>query len=633
MEVLENYIKQVAYKDDSLKEQEKEDIIAMYNTVKNKLTPENNTRLFYYTLWKNNCFNKVLLDLYIKKLNLKVSDLIYLLIFNYNNDSIIQRLEYVLNTYREYITEIEIKDIVIRAVCDDVKNTEAIFNLFSEHKFKFNSKIETSFEGKNRFFSKNVNLFRQRSCFWNQQDRVLCRHLYKELKNNHNISINNVIHVTGSNGKGSTCAFMEHILKANGYTVNKFTSPFLIKPNDEIILNGKPINSDLYCRCANKVLEAYNKVIESEDYLKEIDEIKSTDRIGKLKISNKEYDKILIWSFTVPIVISAFCEEKADFNIFEVITGGINDFTNVFTPEETIATVITNIRYGIGSNDGCMTIFNENNDIEGSNISVAYHKSMLGKKNVPMIIANQSEDVLTEIRRVAKEEVGTTTFEYDKDWILNDIDEDNFSLKIFNKVLKFKKSKILFEKFQTLNTATAIATLIKLENDGKLKLDYDLIQKGIYETRIAGRPQRILDGKYKQLLGEDTEIIYGVVKLNKSGVESIENIIEEYPDYFNYFIYTSGNKNALNSHEMYFFNFIKEQKNNSKLIIYKKDEDIYNKIKKHLDNNNTPYLEENMLSQALLYIKNDMNKEIKNRVFILCDSMKNFDKNIYYLNL
>lgn len=626
MEILENYIKNVAYYRDRPSKQEQEDIIGLYNIFKDRLTPENNKRLFYYVLWKSGNINKILLDLYIKKLNLKLSDFISLLIFDYNNDSILTRLDYILKNYKKYITEIEVRDILY-----SISNKD-IYKVFLDNGFNFNYNIETTFKGKNILFSKNKDLFRERTCFWNQQDRVLCRHLYKELKNTYNININNVIHITGSNGKGSTCAFIEHILRANGYSVNKFTSPFLIKSNDEIILNGEPIDSDLYLSCVNIVLNAYDKVIKSKDFLNEIESICGIDKIGKIKIKSIKYDKVLIWSFTIPIVITAFYKKKADFNIFEVVTGGINDFTNVFTPEETLATVITNIKYGIGSNDGCMSIFDKNNNIIENNISVAYHKSMLGKKNVPMIVANQSRDVLKEIRRVAKEEVGTTTFEYGRDWILNDIDKNNFSLDIFDKTLKFKKSKTLFEKFQTLNTATAIATLMKLEKDGKLKLDYNLIQKGIYNTKIVGRPQRIIKGEYKKLLGKNTEIIYGAVKLNKSGVESIENIIKEYPDYFNYFIYTSGNKNALNSHEMYFFNFIKKQNKNSKLIIYKKNEEIYKKIKQHLDDNKVKYIEENMLSQALLYVKNNMNKKAKNRVFILCDSMISFDKNIYFLN-
>ena len=626
MEILENYIKNVAYYRDRPSKQEQEDIIGLYNIFKDRLTPENNKRLFYYVLWKSGNINKILLDLYIKKLNLKLSDFISLLIFDYNNDSILTRLDYILKNYKKYITEIEVRDILY-----SISNKD-IYKVFLDNGFNFNYNIETTFKGKNILFSKNRDLFRERTCFWNQQDRVLCRHLYKELKNTYNININNVIHITGSNGKGSTCAFIEHILRANGYSVNKFTSPFLIKSNDEIILNGEPIDSDLYLSCVNIVLDAYDKVIKSKDFLNEIESICGIDKIGKIKIKSIKYDKVLIWSFTIPIVITAFYKKKADFNIFEVVTGGINDFTNVFTPEETLATVITNIKYGIGSNDGCMSIFDKNNNIIENNISVAYHKSMLGKKNVPMIVANQSRDVLKEIRRVAKEEVGTTTFEYGRDWILNDIDKNNFSLDIFDKTLKFKKSKTLFEKFQTLNTATAIATLMKLEKDGKLKLDYNLIQKGIYNTKIVGRPQRIIKGEYKKLFGKNTEIIYGAVKLNKSGVESIENIIKEYPDYFNYFIYTSGNKNALNSHEMYFFNFIKKQNKNSKLIIYKKNEEIYKKIKQHLDDNKVKYIEENMLSQALLYVKNNMNKKAKNRVFILCDSMISFDKNIYFLN-
>ena len=202
MEILENYIKNVAYYRDRPNKQEQEDIIGLYNIFKDRLTPENNKRLFYYVLWKSGNINKILLDLYIKKLNLKLSDFISLLIFDYNNDSILTRLDYILKNYKKYITEIEVKDILY-----SISNKD-IYKVFLDNGFNFNYNIETTFKGKNILFSRNKDLFRERTCFWNQQDRVLCRHLYKELKNTYNININNVIHVTGSNGKGSTCAFI-----------------------------------------------------------------------------------------------------------------------------------------------------------------------------------------------------------------------------------------------------------------------------------------------------------------------------------------------------------------------------------------------------------------------------------------
>ena len=626
MEILENYIKQVAYTYDRPNKQEQSDIVALYNIFKDRIGL-GKADIFYYTLWKSGGFNKILLDLFIRKMQLNLSDYLRLVLDKNNNTY--ERIKYSLEKYaKKYITPLELTELSLIAKNYDEK--EEIIDLFYKYGAKKINDTE-SFWAKQKFVSENKTFFRERSAFWCQKDRVLCRHIFKELKKDYDLKINNVIHVTGSNGKGSTCAFLEYMLRAQGYTVNKFTSPFLIKESNEIILSGKPIDNELYYEAMNKVKLVYEKVIKTEEYKEELNYVLTHNRIFDMQTRTDDPNGVLIWCFIIPVVAYAFAKRKADFNIVEVVTGGLNDFTNIFTPEETIATVITNIKYGIGSNDGCMNIFNEKNEVEESNRSVAYHKSMLGKKGVPMIVANQSSDVLKEIRYVAKEKVETDTFEYGRDWFLRDIDKNSFSIKIFGETLKFKKSKTLFEKFQTTNTATALAVLLKLEKDGKLKLDHNLLQKGIDDTKIAARPQRILNGNYKDFFGKKTEIIYGVVKLNKSGVESIENIIKEYPDYYNYFIYTSGNSKALNSHEMYFFNFMKRQKR-SKLIIYRKNEEIYNKIKQHFDDNGIKYIEKNMLSQAMIWVKKNMDSSVKNRIFILCDSMKKFDKNIYFLN-
>ncbi len=203
MEILENYIKNVAYK------QEQEDIIGLYNIFKDRLTPENNKRLFYYVLWKGGNINKILLDLYIKKLNLKLSDFISLLIFNYNSKSILSRLDYILKNYKKYITEIEVREIVLNIKLFNIYNKNDIFNLFLDNGFRFDN-CETKYL--TSIFSIRKDFVKREYNLQLYKDRVLCRHLYKELKNTYDISINNVIHITGSNGKGSTCAFIEHIV-------------------------------------------------------------------------------------------------------------------------------------------------------------------------------------------------------------------------------------------------------------------------------------------------------------------------------------------------------------------------------------------------------------------------------------
>ena len=68
-------------------------------------------------------------------------------------------------------------------------------------------------------------------------------------------------------------------------------------------------------------------------------------------------------------------------------------------------------------------LYTMNNKPVYSNKATAYHKAKLGRKNIPMIIANQTDDVLEEIRRVAEDEVGTYTVEYGREWFIEDENE------------------------------------------------------------------------------------------------------------------------------------------------------------------------------------------------------------------
>ena len=63
-----------------------------------------------------------------------------------------------------------------------------------------------------------------------------------------------VLHVAGTNGKGSVCAYMQAILLFEGKRVGFFTSPHLVKLNERIRINGKDIDDDTFCRIFAKVL-------------------------------------------------------------------------------------------------------------------------------------------------------------------------------------------------------------------------------------------------------------------------------------------------------------------------------------------------------------------------------------------
>lgn len=120
----------------------------------------------------------------------------------------------------------------------------------------------------------------------------------------------NIIHIAGTNGKGSTINYLKSILNAHGYKVGTFTSPHLICHNDRICIDGEPISDDDLLMYINK----YYDVIEE--------------------------DNLSMFEIDVMIMLAYFEEQELDYRIIEAGIGGLNDKTNVV---DSIMSAITNI--------------------------------------------------------------------------------------------------------------------------------------------------------------------------------------------------------------------------------------------------------------------------------------------------
>jgi folylpolyglutamate synthase/dihydrofolate synthase len=500
-------------------------------------------------------------------------------------------------------------------------------------------RAETCNTGLRKFTKENPNFFRRSSNKWCQRDRVLSKFLLDELGNPEK-KVPPVIHVTGSNGKGSVCALIQSMLQESGYVVHKYTNPYIIRNNENYVVSGKEIGDNYYYELICEVKEAYERVKNKPEYLKAVEEADKKDIAEGKNATSQKYNDVLYWSFSIPIAMLAFSRNLADFTIVEVVVGGLNDFTNVFSEKETISTLLTHIKYGIGSNDNCMPKPNALGVLEFNTTATAYHKAMLGKKGVPMIVANQEPDGLSEIRRVAKNIIKTKTIEYGRDWFINrstpqNGEDENLVFSGLGYNLKLKKSKSFLDSFQMENIGIATACLLNLKNSNKINLSGEALQNGIDKAEIIARPQRILNGFYKDLFGPDTEIITGIIKFNAQGITPFEDMISKDPDCYNYFIYTSGS-DKLTRKATHFVPFIKKctDAGNSELIIYNHNQKIFDIIKHNLDLNSVKYNAQNYLSSALEYTKSrmDARKNKRNRVFILCDSMVNFDARIWFLN-
>ncbi|MDR0571591.1 MAG: hypothetical protein LBG48_01935, partial [Rickettsiales bacterium] len=471
-------------------------------------------------------------------------------------------------------------------------NYDSVSNLLTRYGAKKEfATFATTNKGSDRFKKENPNFWRSSSCFC-EKDKFLTKKLLEELGHPEK-NIAPVIHITGSNGKGSTATFIENILMENGYKVNKFTNPAVIRNNENITLNGQDIEDEEYYQLMKEVKLVYDKLMDNAEFRDKMEEIFEEDFRSKRILYKKNYMLVPGWSFIIPLLMLSFQKHKADVNIIEVINGGWKDFTNIFTENEILAVVITYTQYGIGSNDGTMKIQNEDGEWICSNEATAFHKAMLSRKGKPVIIANQTHDVLETMRKVV-ENSGGYTVEYDKDWFIRHKTDTDFVFEGFGKKLKINKSKTLLEDYQITNIATAIATIF---SQNKLKIDDNTIQRAVDKTYVPGRLSFVNDGYYKKYLKNCNNIISGYIKFNKSAIDSIENIISKLRGNI-YILYTTNNPKT-EGENIDFFNVIRKYKN-IKLIIYKKSQKTYDFLLAEADKSGIKYATAKYLSLALV---------------------------------
>ena len=144
----------------------------------------------------------------------------------------------------------------------------------------------------------------QRSKHTVDEFRQILRHLHIPMKQK------NMIHIAGTNGKGSTVNYIRAILNAHGYKTGTFTSPYIVSHNDRIRIDDQPISDEDLLFYINK---HYQTIKEKHLSMFEID---------------------------VLIMLDYFSSLPLDYRIIECGIGGLNDKTNVIDP---ILSAITNI--------------------------------------------------------------------------------------------------------------------------------------------------------------------------------------------------------------------------------------------------------------------------------------------------
>lgn len=261
-----------------------------------------------------------------------------------------------------------------------------------------------------------------------------------------------IIHVAGSNGKGSVCAYLSSIFYAAGYRVGRYTSPHLVSWTERICINEAPITPAELLRSLRVVQEAVPEGLVPTQF---------------------EILTAAMWHY--------FAQQKVDIAIVEVGLGGRLDATNVI--DEPLATVITSISL-------------EHTERLGDTLAkIASEKAGIIKSGCPLIVGQIPSEAMSVIARRAFDCYSPITFAkpcqgLPKGWALY----DGFELfELEQEGVALVPRSLTFElplqgEVQLGNVAVAISTVLLLRQDG-WEVTNEALTQGIAKTRWPGRLQ------------------------------------------------------------------------------------------------------------------------------------------------
>ncbi|WP_247951713.1 bifunctional folylpolyglutamate synthase/dihydrofolate synthase [Streptococcus oralis] len=263
-----------------------------------------------------------------------------------------------------------------------------------------------------------------------------------------------IIHVTGTNGKGSTIAFMRELFVAHGKKVGTFTSPHIISIHDRVCINGQPIADENFVRIANQVKEMEKTLLET-------------------------HDQLSFFELLTLIALLYFKEQGVDLVLLEVGIGGLLDTTNVVTGE---IAVITSI--GLDHQETLGDSLEE----------IAEQKAGIFKAGKKAAIARLAPEAELVCQKRARE-LDVDLYQAGRDFALK---AGNFS----SSLASFSRLEIGLEGvYQQENAALALETFLLFMASRDERVEEEFVRRALKETHWAGRLERIrpqiyLDGAH-----------------------------------------------------------------------------------------------------------------------------------------
>lgn len=255
-----------------------------------------------------------------------------------------------------------------------------------------------------------------------------------------------VIHVGGTNGKGSTVTMIASILRASNFKVGIYTSPHLSSYRERIVVNDQKISEEDVIRMFNEFKPIIDEMI--------------------VKGNQPTFPEV-----TTAMAFKYFYDQGVDYAVVEVGIGGRLDATNVVNP---LVTVITNI--GL-----------EHTDILGNTIEeIAGEKAGIIKEGIPLITATDEEKAFSVFKKIC-EEKNSRIIRIGEDVKFErkgttDLKGQIFDLEIFGEKMSNLFIPLLGD-FQILNAAAAVCAVIESNCD----TEEEEIREGLKNVRWPGR--------------------------------------------------------------------------------------------------------------------------------------------------
>ena len=269
-----------------------------------------------------------------------------------------------------------------------------------------------------------------------------------------------MVHVAGTNGKGSTCAMLERALREAGYRTGLYTSPYIEKYNERIRINGTPLEGEKLARLVEQIWP----VIES-------------CREEGLCITEFELGTVLAFM--------AFAQENVDIAIIEVGLGGRLDPTNIINP---LVSVITNV--------GMDHMHFLGDTIE----EIAMEKAGIMKPDTPVVLGWQEENVRAVLLEAAKA-LAVPVLEPMSRHVRETARSVTFDAQMIGETIS-SLTVSLIGRHQADNAAAALGALSVLKQRGYDRITEETTRRALADVHWPGRLEYfgnvILDGAHNE---------------------------------------------------------------------------------------------------------------------------------------